>query len=479
MNRTALLFICGIAGQLWSPDLTALTAQELGPVATPREMLRIMRVDDSLLDQFVDDRPVDSSEQEALLRLLFRVPSFTQVDLNRWEKPLPKGILSHSISLQQLLAQHRFDVLAWKGNVKTIQRRQVIPELVERLGFDEFFEVTIQQSGLSAQVFVRDLPDAWKNVSAQQSIREFVRVQGLLLKKHNVADQEQLVLVAPKIQWYPQETSSRLGVGEDELLLSSMGVDIATLARVQQRSKMVGQDRESFYQILDAVHHAEITQFEKLGRRRFDIGRIIRKPQDVVSELYCIEGTARRAIRVEVDDQDIQSRFGIDHYFEIEVFTPLPQAVRFVDDRGQERVFRDYPFVFCVTELPDGFPLGDDIRMEVRAAGFFLKLWAYRTEFMAQVRTKDNRPADQLSPLLIGPTVVPKLPPPTDDSQLSLFIANLFVAGLAITWILLWRAGRHDRRRAKELFAKNLPRDQAFQHLQDHASQESPPAHES
>ena len=234
---------------------------------------------------------------------------------------------------------------------------------------------------------------------------------------------------------------------------------------------MKGGDRESFYQLMAAVHHSESSQFAKLGRREFDISRMIKTPQDVVGELYTLHGLARRAVRIEVDDADIRERFGIDHYWEIEVFLPMDKPVRFVDEHDKEgKVFNDYPFVICVPELPANMETGDDIRVPVSFSGFFFKLWAYRTQFMEEMRTANAKPARQLSPLLIGPTVIPDTGPPPSESQLSMIIACLFTTCLLLIWFLLWRASIQDRDRAKWLFKKNLPADASFENLSNNES---------
>ena len=86
---------------------------------------------------------------------------------------------------------------------------------------------------------------------------------------------------------------------------------------------------------------------------------------------------------------------------------------------------------------------------------------------MSQVRTGDNRPAHQLSPLLLGPTILPKQFTPPKATQLGLIAAVLFVISLLVIWFLLWRAGIQDRRRARQLFTKNLPPDASFESLRE------------
>ena len=80
----------------------------------------------------------------------------------------------------------------------------------------------------------------------------------------------------------------------------------------------------------------------------------------------------RRAQPVLIPDGEIVSLYGIDHYFELYLFTSDSQ---------------DYPILFCVPELPtdpDGRPLplgtGAGYREEVTLTGFLYKPWAYRID---------------------------------------------------------------------------------------------------
>ncbi|MBO7725215.1 MAG: hypothetical protein J6S40_02000 [Thermoguttaceae bacterium] len=85
-----------------------------------------------------------------------------------------------------------------------------------------------------------------------------------------------------------------------------------------------------------------------------------------------LTGHLRRAQPVLVSDGEIVSLYGIDHYYELCLFTNDSQ---------------DYPIIFCTTELPadpDGRPLplgsGTGYREEVTLTGFLYKPWAYRID---------------------------------------------------------------------------------------------------
>jgi hypothetical protein len=160
---------------------------------------------------------------------------------------------------------------------------------------------------------------------------------------------------------------------------------------------------------------------------------------------------------IRVDDPDIQARFGIDHYYEVEVFLPLDKNVRFVaPDDPEGKLFTDFPFVVCVPELPEGMQAGEDIHVSIAFSGFFIKVWAYRTEFMTGDQARTDRPRLQFSPLLIGPTFVTEDREFSTAPSLGLALAALFTGCLLVIWFILWRWSAGDRKFAKTtLFRKH------------------------
>lgn len=446
-------------------NASALFAQR---VASPREMLDIVQVDASQRKHFVDDRPL-TDESETLGRILFRLPSFSQADIDRWTKVIeePEAMLRNPDS-------YRFEMFDVRGVVASLRRIQVIPELVQRLGFDEYFEIDIQHDEIQSTIYCRDIPKRWRAAFDEQPLAvvngETIRAQALLLKRTlDENGKRSLVFAAPRINWHPSKSSASLGTTEDQVLLGQLGLDIDRLSDLVQKAKMTSKDRECFYQSLAAVRLVEPEQLARLGRKEFEIARMIQTPQDVAGELYTLHGLARRAIMIRVEDKDIQERFGIDHYFEIEVFMELERKVRFVDPNDPQdaegKVFNDYPFVICVAELPPGMKQGDDIRVPITFSGFFLKLWAYETEFMSGGRARTAKPRLQQSPLLVGPTVTVGEQFSPEESQLSLIIACLFTGCLLAVWVLLWRASVQDGRKSKQLFRKHDATEGAFDGL--------------
>lgn len=438
---------------LWGAVTQSSTAQSR-PAASPREMLRLMQIDESYLRFFQDDAPI-SLETEALEKLLFRLPSFAQMHLDRWSQKIENvdAVLLNPDS-------YRFEMHLLRGNVAEIRQIDVIPENRSRLGFDLYFEILLDHDDTRSLIFARQIPQRWLPISEKQPVGQFVSVQAMLLKRTIIQQQSALVFAADRIRWHPELRSEPLGVTNDQVLLGQLGLDIDRLSGVVHNAPIVAQDRECFYQLMSAVRQVEPEQLAKLGKREFDIAQFIQRPASAGGDLYTLHGVARRAIRIQVDDADIRARFGITEYFEIEVFVPLDKQVRFLDPAlpaDQEgKVFRDYPFVVCVPTLPVGMETGDDIRTPISFSGFFLKLWAYRTEFMSDSQQPTSKPRLQQSPLFIGPMVVLDSGK-AEESQLSMIIAGLFLAALTLTWFTLWRASVRDRLHMKTLLRKHEP----------------------
>jgi hypothetical protein len=183
-------------------------------------------------------------------------------------------------------------------------------------------------------------------------------------------------------------------------------------------------------------------QLDRARDESFSIVPLFNEPDRQHGELVVLNGTARRAIKIYVSSPDGQTgmpdiwqRFGIDHYYEIEMFT---------DDS------QNNPLVFCVRHLPRGFVEGTHIDQPIRIAGFFIKSWAYRTPtdpVASDGSEKDPEKRWQLAPLLIGRQPLRLVPPPADHASYGgLLAGGLFVLVLLAVWYGIGRWARGDRR---------------------------------
>ena len=180
---------------------------------------------------------------------------------------------------------------------------------------------------------------------------------------------------------------------------------------------------------------------------------LFNRPDEQHGRLVVLEGNARRAVKVIVgspDDDtnvDIVARYGIDHYYELEMFTPDSE---------------NNPVVVCVRELPQGFPTGSNINEGVRVAGFFFKTWAFNTQKGAAAGADgEPRRRQQLAPLLVGREPLWLQPPSAAPSTFwGLLAGGLFLAALAGIWLWLWRFNRSDEEFHKKVLAKHYAIDE-------------------
>lgn len=264
-------------------------------------------------------------------------------------------------------------------------------------------------------------------------------------------------------------------------VLSQIGVDLETLKQIENRGRIRAKEKDVFYKILAAMERINERELigialnnlrivraewehrlktsktktdELLARevlRRTDEGYysvapLFNDPQDHIGRLFVFDGTARRAIQVEVTSEAVREVFNLDHYYEIDMFTSDSQ---------------NYPLVFCVRELPEKFPLGSSLHVPVRIAGFFFKDWLYRSQRPIEDQQKFGSPTGgraQYAPLLIGRAPVMLALSGDHESVSQYVLAGLFALTLAGVWLAAIYVSRGDRRFCeKKLAAKFSP----------------------
>jgi hypothetical protein len=320
---------------------------------------------------------------------------------------------------------------------------------------------------------------------------EPVTANALLLKRPSNDSPADAVWLAKEVAWHPTEAKEPF-VSFGESLLGRLGMDVGLLDNIRSRGRIRSAEREAFYQMLDAAgrigaerlnRFAEgnlpavgeawqrelATATDESRRRlakeiadradegRYSVAPLFNDPDSQIGQLIVVDGAARRVVRVDVGSRpeadgpsDIARRFDIDHYYEMEVFT---------DDS------QNYPLVFCVRELPAGFPTGGSIHIPIRVAGFFFKDWLYHTRGSGQGDAAGGR--GQYAPLLIGraPLVLAIEHGGKDTSQLVFGV--LFVAALGGIWAVAAWFARGDRRFRESVLAErfSLPPGQSLNEI--------------
>ena len=270
------------------------------------------------------------------------------------------------------------------------------------------------------------------------------------------------VAMAPDAGTVPIVAPAKMGLSPsaspsdaDRSPLGDLGVDVSLLDDVKP-GPLTSRSRESFYQILAAVGRAEPGELlataeadlGRSGRDRFSVVPLFNDPESMRGRLVVLSGTAREVLLVHVPDRDIRDRFGIDHYYQVSLFTEDSQ---------------DNPLVFCVRDIPPGMPTGagPGYAEDVTVAGFYFKPWAYRSRAAVE-----DEPAEgaskigvsiRLAPLLIGREV--QWHPSEvrgNNSMAAAAAAGALLLLVAVVWLVLWLASRGDERFRRETLARHL-----------------------
>ncbi len=251
-------------------------------------------------------------------------------------------------------------------------------------------------------------------------------------------------------------------------VLGILGVDVALLGRVNHRDPLRPDETVAFYQLLSGMrsttgselvgwaqrhmprHVATWKEYaggadpaqQALAREvlrvaegdRYSVAPFFNVPGTQVGNLAVFDGVVRRAIRVEVGDDLDAMHFGIDHYYELALFT---------DDS------QNNPLMFAVLEVPSELPLGDDVRLPVRVAGFFFKGWRYTSR---QSETTGGETL-RVAPLFVGRAPLRLIPLPKQPTW-GWVVGLGFIGLVAVLWISAWRRTRSDRAFANSTLAR-------------------------
>jgi len=445
-----------IAAVVWSLAATLFGASDGGaqaggePVRAapaglsgPRELWTLLGVDESHFEHLSDGVPWQESEDEILLRMMYRMREFRPQEMEAWAHDAFPEDLAEKSPRDELDAL-RGEVFRLRGRVVLVEAIRLPAEFTQRYEMGEYYRAEfLLEDGRTAVVFARLVPRRWQR---NEPLEERAVAPGFFLKLAGDG-QGVPVFATQRIAWYP------------DTLLGNLGMDVGLLDDLQpageQPARRLGQmrltlrNREAFYQMLAAVGRAEPDalfrqaeeELRRSGAERFSVVPLFNSPGSQHGRLVMLSGTAREVVPVHVPDEDVRARFGIDHYYQVGLFPD--------DSQGN-------PLVFCVREIPEGMPTGKgpQFGQYVTVAGFFFNTWAYRSQAPAE---GDSGAEWQLAPLLIGRTVVwhPRQPPARNPAT-SAVAAAAFVLVLAVIWLALWRYSRRDRDFRRKTLAKHL-----------------------
>jgi hypothetical protein len=432
----------------------------LRPPAGPAEILERFDVGASQLAGFFSGQPLGPSEEDVLVKILYLYPKFGLDNIERWRKT--------GIDWDKLAAApeaHRAEIFPMRGRVLRVQKQTLAPELVEFYEFDHYFCVTlaIDDSAYHALICTRHIPAAWK---IDAPLDERAAADGLFLKVGDAAaEQPQFVFLAGRVAWLPDRVSPEQQIDKPQVALANLGFDVGLFDDVRATKTLPpgDNDREAFYQLLHALGRAEAEQLRGTGAEPLDPVPLLKAPEKHNGQILRLRGRVQRVMKVPVEDADIRRRFGIDHYYEIDVRLPLgdtsvrlgkapaaakkPGEAKKKDSQSgtdaedeKEAVYANtFPATLLVRRLPPGLPEGENVHEVVRADAVFYKVWTYRSQY--------TDPLKQLQPALMFMATEPAVVPfeAQTNTVVSALVSTALLVALGTVLIVWWWFGRSDR----------------------------------
>jgi hypothetical protein len=412
----------------------------LHPPTGPANVLEHFEIGPSQFESFVGDQPLSPAENDVLVKILYRFPRLGPEILMRWRQP---GVAWNTLAAAP--ADYRAKVFRLAGRVKRAEKRNLSPEQVELFEFDHYYGVglSLDDSPYEALIAARRIPAAW---SIDAPLDEPAQTDAMFLKVGDgINEAPQLLFVADQIGWYPDRADPNHHIGQAQIALARLGMDFSLWDDVRdgKDESLTAADREAFYQLLAAVNRPDARQLHRVIDKSLDVVSLLQAPAEHSGDVLPVEGIARRVLKVPVSDADIQSRLGLDHYFEIDLFVPLGDAsVRLGNDPTGEKnpIYRNaFPATLIVRDLPAGLKEGQYVHEQVRADGVFFKVWNYRSNYTSRFGQLQPAPLFIASRARLAPVQTT-----TNWVTDALVLAALGTA-IGVTAIIVWWHGRSYR----------------------------------
>ncbi|MCE9603688.1 MAG: hypothetical protein K8U03_02170 [Planctomycetia bacterium] len=412
-------------------------------------------IDDILLGKFLDGRPLAGVERQPLVGLFSSIRQFKPADIEdlKAKAKQPSAFAA---------GPARGKLWELEGRLKSITVDEFTDAEIERVYADViarlkeeppklpandirrfFYRCTIEFGEAHAPVTVvalrmpeallalhRNLAEQPLKVGEVLKVDERVTVAGLFLKSLGEKPGEQPLLVTYRPAWHPDTP------------LGKLGMDYGLFDDVRLTASDLANERECFFQLMAAMKRAEFGELLDLTTENYSVVPLFNSAKSMHGKLTALTGTARRATLVRVPYPDIHRRFGIDHYYEVAIFT--------ADSR-------DNPLIFDLLELPPGFPEGDDIHVEVRIPGTFLTGFVYDRDATDKEQSKGIKPLAQKAPLLIGKTLYRYQAKDEKAGSFDWYVSGLILLGALALGAVGWATMRGDRKTRKIMEHTNAP----------------------
>lgn len=406
--------------------------------ADSREVFRALGVEDEYFDRLADGLPIGREERDSLFRVMHRLRKFPTEKQKRWA--MDSKLLETALVRPK---DYRGQIFSLRGRILDVKPLTVPKEDAERYEMKVYYCCMLKLDSLRQPivVFTENVPRQWKNGAKPNTEGGAL---GVFMKNANLFSEAppgetnlMPVFAAARIAWYPNN------------LLGRLGMDVGLLDTVENQEPLTKEESPAFYEMLAAVGRAQPGQLadqakanlpkmpqkfrwtDSFGQDQYSIVPLFNDAQNQTGRLVMLRGTTRLVEKVHVEPE-IAAEYGFDHYFNVMLVT--------ADSQGN-------PLTFCVLELPEGMPQGSKTRYaeDIQIAGFFFKTWSYDVQVRSD-KTDKTITRKQLSPLLIGRSLVWRPESPRSQTGMNTIVAVVFIAAMFAIWFVAWRSSRNSRR---------------------------------
>ena len=404
------------------------------------QMLEKFGVDASQQSSFFDGQALGPSEEDVIAKILYNLPRLGRASLFAWRQTS-----APASALLSAPADHRFGVFRLRGRAIRATRHALLPEQAELYDFPIYFRVEVELTDAPnrAVLIARHVPAVWP---LGEPLAEPIEADALFLKAGDPADNPPLLyFAAERVSWLPEKINPALGVSAADVALAGAGFDIGLWDQVRQSQdhSLTAADREPFYQLLAALTKEQSAPAPTHETASLDVIKLLAKPTEYQGGLFPLSGVARRITRIAVNDPDVRTRFGIDHYFEIDLFLPLQGPSLRLSKPGKPaegpRFENEFPATLLVRELPAELVESENVHQAITADAVFFKVWAYRSSYTAQFGQL------QPSPLFIAHRPQLVVVEPANNWLTGTFALIALGLTLAVAFVTLWSQTRHGK----------------------------------
>ncbi|MGE0757976.1 MAG: hypothetical protein AB7O38_13190 [Pirellulaceae bacterium] len=327
------------------------------------------------------------------------------------------------------------------GQVVSVEQVRLDAGLAGRVEFARYYRVTM--FGPSAEhpwfVYALQVPPTWLQA---EDLRETATASAIFL--YGPGETEgggALTFASRRIAWFPRTAAPQLGIGPAQAWLAKCGVDVGLLGELAARNRrpLTADDQDAFYQLLRAMSGGGPPP--TIPTLALEVAPLLVEPERHHGQLVAVTGRARRVTKVRVDSPALRAQYGLDHYYQIDLFVPLDeQVIRLSKSPLTEAAptFEGaFPVTVCVPDVPAELEVPEQLPLDVQMTAAFFKLWAYPSDYVSSFNPRQR----QLSPMLIG-TVPRRIRGESVNLQFGVGLAALLLLALGGLWWGLLRQRR-------------------------------------